>query len=1038
MKKLLFLSLCAVLMGFTSFAQQTVTGIALDPSGLPLPGATIIELGTNNGTTSDFDGNFSIQVAEGASLEVSFVGYGTSIVAVDGQDNITVTLSEDEELDEVVVTGVAQGTSVRKLGFSIGKVSSDALTEVPAADPANALRGKVSGVRIVQPSGNPASAPQIRLRGSTSISGSQSPLIIVDGIITNGSLRDIAVEDIETLEVIKGAAASSLYGSLAGNGVLQIITKKGKKNQEAKITIRQEVGFSNINGDYPLSRKHPYKNAALTDGDWDNDPSTPDTSNFGFDLTTGSRELDEDANGNILFDNDYGSTFYNNAKEIFTEQPFQSFNASISKGGENYNFYGSFQQLGQGGILEPVDPYKRQSSRMNFNVDVSEKLKVGFTSNYVESSGFNIDEQGQGGNFFYAALVVEPFINLKEKDDAGFYAPVPSGYNVQGSNFENPLYQAEFQTFDFRNERLLTGINADYQVNDFLKFNLNQTLDKNWSRGFSYTPNGFITPTPATTLNDGQIYETKTQNAASISSISMNYVRSFGDFNTAITLKYLYEDREYERISAGGYDLIAEGVINLENTVLENRTQDSQYQKEIAKNYFANFDVDYKDKLIASALVRLDESSLFGAENRSRVYGRGTLAYILSEDFSLEGIDFFKVRASYGTSGQRPFWSAQYETFTVSTSGISAGRLGNKNLRPSVVAEFETGINVNFLDNFRFEFNYSNSKTTDDFLLVPLPGVAGFSSQWQNIGEIESTYYEASLSGDILNTDDLSWSFNLNFDTGTQEITDLGGVPAYTRSGLGTALDVFRVEEGKPYGTMYGFKYITSLDELSVVDGAVANVGAGGSSAGGGVVSDYSINGDGYVVKTADIGTAAEAPMQLYDENLESSAVTSIGNTNPDFNLGFSTSVAYKNFTLYALFDYQNGGDIYNYTKQLLYYNYRHGDLDNFGANGNHNTYAVNLYNRATANTHFVEDGTYMKVREISLGYKINLDNIPELKQIVDVVRVQLTGRNLFTFTNYSGWDPEVAISTNPTNFRFDEYSYPNFRTYSAAVTIKF
>ena len=190
------------------------------------------------------------------------------------------------------MTGVAIGTPAKKLGFSIGKISSKSLQEVPAGDPASALRGKVSGVRIVQASGNPSTAPQIRLRGSTSINGSQSPLIIIDGIISDGGLRDIAVEDIQTIEVIKGAAGSSLYGSLAGNGVIQIITKKGNKNQEPEISLKHEVGYSSIVGNYPLTLNHPYKTAATSTGDWDNDPFTPNTSNFGFDLSSGSRVLD--------------------------------------------------------------------------------------------------------------------------------------------------------------------------------------------------------------------------------------------------------------------------------------------------------------------------------------------------------------------------------------------------------------------------------------------------------------------------------------------------------------------------------------------------------------------------------------------------------------------------------------------------------------------------------------------------------------------------------------------------------------------------
>ena len=218
---------------------------------------------------------------------------------------------------------------------------------MPAGDPASALRGKISGVRIVQSSGNPSSAPEIRLRGSPSISGSQKPLVIIDGIISinNGSLRDIAVEDIQTIEVIKGAAGSSLYGSLAGNGVVQIITIKGRKNQGPKISLKHESGFSSINGNYPLTLNHPYKIAPVATGNWDNDPTTPNTSNFGFDLTSGSRVLDADINGNTFFTNNYQTTTFDNPKSIFTNQPMQTFTGSISSGGENYNYYASFQQL---------------------------------------------------------------------------------------------------------------------------------------------------------------------------------------------------------------------------------------------------------------------------------------------------------------------------------------------------------------------------------------------------------------------------------------------------------------------------------------------------------------------------------------------------------------------------------------------------------------------------------------------------------------------------------------------------------------------
>ena len=213
------------LFGIVAFAQQTVTGTVTDESGAPIPGATVQNENTSNAATSDFDGNFSINASLGDELVVSYVGYNQSTVNVDSF-NIDVVLSLSTELDEVVVTGVSIGTSVKKLGFSLGKVGGEELQTVPGSDAANALRGKIAGVRIVQPSGNPSSTASIRLRGSTSISGSQSPLILVDGIPSNGSrLSDIPVEDIQSIEVVKGSAGSAIYGSLAGNGAINIITK---------------------------------------------------------------------------------------------------------------------------------------------------------------------------------------------------------------------------------------------------------------------------------------------------------------------------------------------------------------------------------------------------------------------------------------------------------------------------------------------------------------------------------------------------------------------------------------------------------------------------------------------------------------------------------------------------------------------------------------------------------------------------------------------------------------------------------------------
>ncbi|MGJ8659574.1 MAG: SusC/RagA family TonB-linked outer membrane protein, partial [Cellulophaga fucicola] len=916
------LTLLLVFIVHLSFAQQkTISGTVTDQDGLPLPGVNILVKGTKTGTQTGFDGEYTISGNVGQVLIYTYLGQKETTRTIDSKNSINVQMEEDAEaLDEIVVTGVARGTSTKKLGFALSKVSEESLQNVPASDPANALRGKVAGVRIVSPSGNPSSDASIRLRGSTSISGSQSPLIIVDGIITDGSLKDIAVENIESMEVIKGAAASSLYGSLAGNGVIQIITKKGRGKMQ--VTLKTEYGFSEIGNEYKLSEVHPYKNdpSGVRFGDWDNDPSTPETSNFGFDLSTGNRILDDDA----IFDNPYLSQQVNNIDNIFTSQPFETNTISIGGSKEDINYFLSAQRNETKGIIKGLDPYKRNNFRANFDVKASDKITVKFNGSLAETNGINVTEQGQGANVFYSGLVVEPFIDLLEQTEDSQFSNVPSGYEVQGSNFQNPLYVLQNRSDVFNRQRLLLGGTLNYKINSDFDFVAQQSLDQTKYSYKGLVKSGFITPTPSPTLNNGSITLNESLTSTLVSSLQLNFYKELNDdLNISTSLKYLFENRQFKSLNNSGYDFIAaQGVETIQNTPIDNRTVTSYYQKEIAKNYFINADIDYKDKIILNGLVRFDQSSLFGSEERNKMYYRGSLAYRLSEDLKINGIEEFKLRAAYGTAGQRPpAFNAQYETFTVSQNSIVPGALGNNNLRPSETRELELGLDIDFLDRFSLSASYADTKTIDAMIRVPLSGVAGFSTQWQNIGEISSKYFELSLSGKVIKSKDFNWDFQVNFDKGTQEITNLNGIAAFTRN-TNSAIDIFRVEEDLPYGTMFGQTFANSVDQLSTDDGGQVLNGAQGGTTG-----DYSVNKDGFVVLTSSIGTADEAPQKLYDKDSNSDLISKIGDTNPDFNVGFSSSFRYKNLGLYILTDWQQGGDIYNYTKQLLYFNERHADL---------------------------------------------------------------------------------------------------------------
>jgi hypothetical protein len=296
------------------------------------------------------------------------------------------------------------------------------------------------------------------------------------------------------------------------------------------------------------------------------------------------------------------------------------------------------------------------------------------------------------------------------------------------------------------------------------------------------------------------------------------------------------------------------------------------------------------------------------------------------------------------------------------------------------------------------------------------------------------------ISGDVVTIGDFKWNSYLNWSKNETIISSLNGTAAFTRATL-TAIPIFRVQEGSPYGTIYGRQIVESFEGLVTNEsGVVINDPYYISTGIGATVDDYMINEDGYVVRKAFYNTKDENVLFEMDENGKF-LDKKIGDTNPEFTLGFGNTFTYKGLSLYVLLDWQQGNDIYNYTKQLLYFNYRHQDQVDYGEIGKHRSYAgpsSNIYYGQGATSHFVEDGSYLKVREIALSCNWDGSKLGKVGEVIKDMTISLSGRNLFTFTKYSGWDPEVGLADNPTNFRIDEYSYPNFRTYTATLQLKF
>jgi TonB-linked SusC/RagA family outer membrane protein len=1018
MKKLILGCFLLVLCVAARAQERSISGrVTAKEDGNPLPGVSVVVQGTTNGTVTDTDGRYAISVsAEGAVLVFSFIGMKSLEIPIGDRTTINAILSTDvTELSEIVVTGVSVGTSTKKLGFSVGKVGSELLENVPGIDPANALRAKVPGVRVVSPSGLPGSAPAIRVRGTNSIQGNQAPLIVVDGVVTTGTLADIDMQAVETIEILKGASAAALYGSLAGNGVVQIITKRGANMKgSTRVTVRSEMGVSQLFNKIKLANSH---NFATVDGSYRN-------------LTTGV------PNNPIPTDNILDNPFTENIDQqdaLFEERGFATTFASIESGSEKTNFLMSYENIQQKGIVAGFPDYSRNNFRLNVDHKLSERLKARISSLYSRTNGPTTAEQGQGNNIFYGALLAMPDTDLNERDAQGNLNPLILAPN----NGQNPLYVIERTRADVNRERILADINLEYKVNSWL------TIDGKISQDMTRFDNKTIQKPPFVSANgnttNGFMNISTLRDRATYAQTRAVLSKKFNQLQTGLVLSYIYEDYILDGFNTGGSnfrvtDTPSAGFLD-PTTLLAGST----IQPTKGENLVSNLTLDYKDKYIFDGVIRRDGFSLFGENERYQIFYRMSGAYRLSEDIQIPMVNELKLRASYGTSGQRPPWAAQYETFN---NGLQKFVAGNKNLKPGINTEFEFGTDITFLERFKLEASYSKTKASDQILLVPLSAAAGFQSQWQNAGTLESNTIELGLSATIVEQKNFSWFVNVNWDRVRQKVTDLNRAPFTLGQNFGAALNFFQVQEGIPFGTMFGNVILTSLDQLTLNENGIVLNAPGNLT-----VNDFTVNSDGYVIRTGTEYTANEGVFYKVDAN-GNRVVESIGDGTPDFNVGFSSTATWKNLSLYFIMDWQQGGDVYNYTKQLLYFNNRHGDMDqsNKPEGQRHWVpyYNQQLYNAASPSSYFVEDASFLKVRELSLTYSLPSSTLKKLgvigKYFYDA-RVSLIGRNLLTLTKYTGYDPEVAVRNNaasPTNFKLDEFSYPNFRTYAMSVQLRF
>lgn len=1037
MKKFFFSLIVCLLVVANVHAQRTVSGQITDDTGEALPGVNVVIKGTTTGTTTDLDGRYQISVEDDATLVYSFVGFDPQEIVVGGRTVIDVTLGGATELQEVIVTGVSEGTSAKKLGFSIGKVDEALINEAPALDAGNALRGKVAGVQIVQSSGVPGTAGSINLRGATTISGSSAqPLIIIDGIITppgSAGLADINMNDVESIEVIKGAAGASLYGSLAGNGVIQIITKRGSQEYgKTRITFRSEYGANEQLRKINLSKAHAFQLNA--DGSYALD-------------VNGQRIPDAEQ----IFDNPYPNLF-DQQEVVFPGRNFHNEFISVGTTTEKTNFYASFDNLNNEGLVPGQPAFERQSFKANVDHSITEKLDVSLSTGYITSDGTTPQEGSQTG-FIYGALLAEPDIDLT--------APNPDGqpFNTRPrdignfTNANNPLYIAHNNQRFYEQNRILLGSKAKYQIMDWWSAEAQVSFDRTNYFETRQQDKNFLSQSSAATGTGGSIDKRVSSTQARVTTLSSNFNKQLGDFNASLTLRYVGEEYLTDFQQTLGTNLQAQGIFQLSNLDRSTIVTTSSNTVFRADNYMANLRLDYLDKIIFDGLYRIDRSSLFGADQRDQNFYRASLAYRLTEDFDIPGVQEWKVRSSIGTSGVRPPFQAQYETFTVSGGNLVLNVLGNSQLKPSIITEIELGTNVAFLDRFNLEFNYAQSDVKDAILTVPLPGTAGFTAQFQNAGDMESTTIELALSADVIKGSAVQWNTGFTYSRSRTKITQLDRPEYFLSAFNGTPM--FKIEEGVNLGGIFGNVLATNVNQLTTDENGFVN-NLAGLAPGTLTPADFVVNDEGFLIQQGTQYTQSEVAYHLADET-GARVNQKLGDTNPDALLGWTNTVSYKGFKLFVSMDAQIGGDIANVMKQNLLFNGRAGIVDQSGrpeGQRHWDTYIQSTSNSGNGlNQRFVESAEYIAMRELSLSYTFDnafLSNLG-VGNVIRDVKLSLIGRNLFMITDYSGFTPDISstgsvaagnvdsdVLLNPTVFRADAYGYPMFRSYSAAIQIRF
>jgi TonB-linked SusC/RagA family outer membrane protein len=1025
-------------------AQTVISGRVINTAGQGIPGASVVipALGLSVGGNTKVDGTYTMTVPTSAvgqnvlitARRIGFAPVSRNITIAAGSSVQNFTISEAaSKIEDVIVTGQAEAISAKNLTTSVGHVGAEQLKDVPAISPATALAGKVSGVRVSFTQGQPGSSPAIRVRTSTNLGvGGQEPLVIIDGVISQNGLADIDGNDIETIEVLKGAASSSTYGSAAASGVIAVTTKRGKDSPEGKVSFltRNEFGSSSVEHWVPLL---------------EHNPDSLDASGNFVTNSAGQRLL----KANHYVDNPFpAGTWRDQLKANLQDGRTVTNYGQISLRRENTNFSTSFSRDTDRGILPLLEGFRRQNLRLNLDQGLGNKADMSAALTYgLSYNDQNPNISSGSGSTFFSLLQAPPDISLIYPNATSAcdfnnptaaacgtkYSPVLPVGAAGGTSRGNPLLDLSQREYNDRRERIIGSFSGRYRPTTWLTFDAGYGTDRLNDRNQNFLDRGLVGGnTSSESQTTGSISLNTANNQSSNSQVSGLVNWSLGQLHSATRGTWQYEEERNVSFGTSSGQLKVASVPDLQagDPAQLFATSNIQTIRTVNGNVVQNF--NYGDRYLMQLVGRRDGSSLFGSNQRWANYYGISGAWRISQDFHIPGFQDLKIRAARGTAGLRPGFDYQYETYTVSAGVDQKNTLGNKDLKPAKQTENEVGLNASFLNRFDVEVVKSDRHTTDAFLQVPLSQAqsGGFTSQWQNAARIGGRTLEGSLNTRVFDQPNFSYNFTLTAERSRQKIDQLNSAPFRVGSGSqGQA--IFFYKAGETMGVIYGLRWTRSIAELA----------DNPANAGKDLNSLYEINSDGYVIPKGTRGTTAEKLVAYVDKS--GSNNVKIADVNPDYSFGLANTVRFSGFTLYGLFDGTRGGNIYNFTKQWMFQDLRTAAVDQFGkAQADKHAleyYQVGLYNNLEPNSFFVENGSYVKLRELSLSYNFAQGLMNSMRFLGQgrSVKVALIGRNLKTWTKYSGFDPESS-SNGDFNFRVDGFRYPSFRQITGQIEIGF